>query len=60
MASNSLEQQMKNYYADLEKILKHYGYTFDDVLVENVFSPEMADFNTISDYRNANYKKKSN
>lgn len=27
------EQQMKNCYADLDKILKHYGCTFDDVVV---------------------------
>jgi hypothetical protein len=27
---------MKNCYSDLEKILQHYGYTFDDVFAENV------------------------
>ena len=31
------EQQMKNCYADLEEILKYYGCTFDDVVVENIF-----------------------
>src|SRR5512137_2245117 len=31
-APGNLEQQMKNCYADLEKILQHYGCTFDDVV----------------------------
>ena len=35
-AVGDLEQQMKNAYADLEKVLQHYGYTFDDVIVEDV------------------------
>ncbi len=43
-APGSMEQQMKNCYADLEKILKHYGCTFDDVIVENVFTTNMAEF----------------
>ncbi len=29
-AIGDIEQQMKNCYADLEKILKHFGCTFDD------------------------------
>ena len=29
---------MKNAYSDLDKVLKHFGYTFDDVIVENVFT----------------------
>ena len=37
-AVGDLEQQMKNCYADLDKILKHYGCTFDDVVVENIFT----------------------
>src|SRR5436305_596707 len=31
VAPGSMEQQMKNCYSDLGKILQHYGYTFDDV-----------------------------
>ncbi|HKB44724.1 MAG TPA: hypothetical protein VKC90_10045 [Chitinophagaceae bacterium] len=27
---------MKNCYSDLEKVLQHYGYSFDDVVTENV------------------------
>lgn len=56
VAPRNLEQQMKNCYADLEKILKHYGYTFDDVTVENVFTTDMAGFIKVSGYRNSIYK----
>jgi enamine deaminase RidA (YjgF/YER057c/UK114 family) len=56
-AAGSMEQQMKNCYADLEKILKHYGYTFDDVVVENVFTTNMAEFINVSAYRNSIYTK---
>lgn len=56
VAPGSLEQQMKNCYSDLEKILKHYGYTFDDVTVENVFTTDMAEFIKVSGYRNSIYK----
>ena len=37
-AVGDLAQQMKNCYADLEKVLAHYGCTFDDVVVENIFT----------------------
>jgi enamine deaminase RidA (YjgF/YER057c/UK114 family) len=56
-AAGNMEQQMKNCYSDLEKILGHYGYTFDDVVVENVFTTNMADFINVSTYRNSVYKK---
>ena len=57
VAPGDMDQQMRNCYSDLEKILKHYGYTFDDVVVENVFTTSMADFIKVSAYRNAVYKK---
>lgn len=57
VAEGSMDQQMKNCYADLEKILKHYGYNFDDVVVENIFTTNMADFINVSAYRNSIYKK---
>lgn len=50
-------QQMKNCYADLEKILKHYGCTFDDVVVENVFTTNMPMFLENAAYRNEIYTK---
>jgi len=57
VAPGNLEQQMKNCYADLEKILKHYGYTFDDVTAENIYTTDMAGFINVSGYRNSIYKK---
>jgi len=54
-AVGDLEQQMKNAYGDLEKVLKHYGYTFDDVVVENVYTTDMAKFLEVSGYRNTIY-----
>ena len=57
IAPENLDQQMKNCYADLEKILKHYGYTFDDVVVENIFTTDMAGFINVSSFRNSIYKK---
>ena len=56
-AAGNMDQQMKNCYSDLEKILTHYGYTFDDVVVENVFTTSMADFMKVSAFRNSIYKK---
>ncbi len=56
-AVGDLEQQMKNAYSDLDKVLKHYGYTFDDVIVENVYTTEMAKFLEVSSYRNTIYTK---
>lgn len=56
-AVGNLEQQMKNCYADLKKILNHYGCTFDDVVVENIFTTDMPGFLQVSEYRNEIYKK---
>ncbi len=54
-AVGDLEQQMKNAYSDLEKVLQHYGYTFDDVIVENVFTTDMAKFLELATYRSTIY-----
>jgi enamine deaminase RidA (YjgF/YER057c/UK114 family) len=56
-AVGDLEQQMKNAYADLEKVLRHYGYTFDDVVVENIFTTDMAGFLEHAAYRNSIYTR---
>jgi len=56
-AIGDLGQQMKNCYADLEKILKHYGCSFDDVVVENVFTTNMPLFLENAAYRNEIYTK---
>jgi enamine deaminase RidA (YjgF/YER057c/UK114 family) len=57
VAPGDMAQQMKNCYSDLEKILQHYGYTYDDVVVENVYTTNMAEFIRVSGYRNSIYKK---
>ena len=56
-AKGDLLQQMKNCYSDLDKVLKHYGCSFDDVVVENVFTTNMPEFLKQSAYRNEIYKK---
>ena len=56
-AIGDLGQQMKNCYADLEKVLKHYDCTFDDVIVENIFTTDMALFFENAAYRNSIYTK---
>jgi 2-iminobutanoate/2-iminopropanoate deaminase len=56
-AVGDLEQQMKNAYADLDKILKHYGYSFDDVIVENLYTTNMAKLLEVSSYRNSIYTR---
>ena len=55
-AIGDLEQQMKNCYADLDKILKHFGCTFDDVVVENIFTTNMPLMLEKSVYRTEIYK----
>ena len=56
-AVGDLEQQMKNAYGDLDAVLKHYGCTFDDVIVENVFTTNMATFLEVASYRKSIYAK---
>ena len=56
-AKGDLGQQMKNCYADLDKILKHYNCTFDDVIMENIYTTNMPLFLKISGYRKEIYKK---
>ncbi|MDH3207507.1 MAG: RidA family protein [Gemmatimonadota bacterium] len=54
-AVGDLEQQMKNAYSDLGRVLDHFGYTFDDVIVENVFTTDMAKFLEVAAYRASIY-----
>jgi len=56
-AVGDLEQQMKNAYSDLQQVLEHYGLTFDDVIVENVFTTDMAKFLEVAAYRTSIYTK---
>jgi len=57
-AVGDLEQQMKNAYSDLDNVLKHYGYTFNDVIVENVYTTDMAKFLEVAGYRNSIYTER--
>jgi len=56
-AIGDLAQQMKNCYSDLDKVLKHYGCTFDDVVVENIFTTNMPEFLNQAGFRNTIYTK---
>ena len=56
-AIGDMEQQMKNCYADLKKILDHYNASFDDVVVENIFVTDMSSFLEVASYRNESYTK---
>jgi enamine deaminase RidA (YjgF/YER057c/UK114 family) len=56
-AKGNLKQQMINCYSDLDKVLKHYGYTWNDVVVENILTTNMAEFEKQAAYRNTIYKK---
>jgi len=56
-AVGDIEQQMKNCYADLKKILDHYGCTYDDVVAENIFTTDMASLVEKSAYRGEIYTK---
>ncbi|MDX1719647.1 MAG: RidA family protein [Salegentibacter mishustinae] len=55
-AVGDFEQQMKNCYSDLEKVLKHYNSSFEDVVVENIFTTNMPKFLEFADYRSEIYK----
>ena len=57
VAPGNMEQQMKNCYSDLEKILQHYGYTYDEVVAENIYTTNMSEFIKVSGFRNSIYKK---
>ncbi|MEX0997342.1 MAG: RidA family protein [Flavobacteriaceae bacterium] len=55
-AVGDMEQQMKNCYSDLEKVLKHFNCTFDDVVKEDVFTTNMPKFLEVAGYRTEIYK----
>lgn len=56
MAKDNYLQQMKNCYASLDKILKHYGCTFDDVVLENIYTTSMVELQKSASYRHKIYK----
>lgn len=52
-----MQWQIKNIYSDLEKILFHYGCTFDNVVEENIYTTDMPLFLQNAAYRNTIYTK---
>ena len=58
IAIDDLEQQMKNCYFDLKKILEHFNSSFEDVVVENIFTTNMPKFLEVASYRNEIYKNR--
>lgn len=56
-AKSDYRQQMKNCYASLDKILKHYGCTYDDVILENIYTTNMGELHKNASYRKEIYKK---
>lgn len=57
VAPGDMLQQMKNCYSDLDKILKHYGYSFDDVYAENIYTIDMSAMEKVLGFRNTIYTK---
>ena len=57
-AIGDIDQQTKNVYSDLEKILAHFGCTFDDVIVENIFTTDMERFLEVAEYRRSLYENR--
>ena len=55
-AVGAMEQQMKNCYEDLKKILEHFNCTFDDVIKEDVFTTDMSLFLEHAGYRAEIYR----
>jgi 2-iminobutanoate/2-iminopropanoate deaminase len=54
-AVGDLSQQMRNCYADPNRVLEHYGCTFEDVVVENIFTTDMPAFLELAGYRREIY-----
>lgn len=57
-AVGDLEQQTKNVYSDLDKVLSHFGCTFDDVVVENIYTTDMRNFLEVAEYRSSIYESR--
>ncbi|MDP2162401.1 MAG: Rid family hydrolase [Flavobacterium sp.] len=56
IAKDDYLQQMKNCYVSIEKVLKHYGCNFDDVILENIYTTNMAELQKNVPYRHEIYK----
>lgn len=56
IAKDDYLQQMKKCYTSLDKILKHYACTFDDVILENIYTTSMTELQKNASYRHEIYK----
>ena len=56
VAPGNVEQQMKNCYGDMAKVLAHEGCTFTDVTAENIYTTDMQGFIKVSGYRDELYR----
>lgn len=56
MGNDDFLQQLKNCYASLEKVLTHYDSTFDDVILENLYTTNMSELHKNASYRHEIYK----
>lgn len=57
LAKGDMDEQIKNCYYDLARILDQYGYSFDDVVVQNIYTTDIASLAKHSEYRMTIYKK---
>ncbi len=48
--------QMKNCYSSLDSVLKHFGASFDDVYLENIYTTSMSGLQQHAAYRHQIYK----
>ncbi len=56
ISKGDFKQQMKNCYNSIEKVLKHYNCTFDDVVLENLYTTSMSELQKNAVYRHEIYK----
>jgi 2-iminobutanoate/2-iminopropanoate deaminase len=56
LGKGDILMQIKNCYADIAKILKHYDGDFTNVTVENIYVTDMQQFFQHANYRNEIYK----
>lgn len=57
VGKDDFQQQIRNCYATLGTVLKHYGCTFDDVYLENLYTTSMAELQKNAAYRHQIYTK---
>jgi 2-iminobutanoate/2-iminopropanoate deaminase len=56
IAKGDYLQQMKNCYVSIDNVLKHYDCTFDDVIIENIYTTSMSELQKNASYRHKVYK----